>query len=491
MSALKTLAKETIVYGLSYSLGRVINFLLVTFYLTHYVFTKQDGSISLYQDLYFYIAIFLGILTLRMETTLFRFINKAEFKDTIYALLTQLVFIACIAFIFFYLIFKNQILRFLQYPEDFAACVFLACLILIFDVLVSLPFAKLRYDKRPLKYAWIKLSSILLNIVFVLYIFEIHFNDSTILGLSSSSKIFYILLANVVSSFVTLLLLYKEIQDSFRKADWSKLKQILEYSWPLIVITLIYTVIQNGYTSFLKFILPGTRLENLTASDDLVAAVRLAVIMNIFITAFNYAAEPFFFRQAESKDSRINYANLNLFFVFACCIIYLLTCLNVSLISLLIGPEYQDAMYLLPVFLLANIFAGLYSNISAWYKLTDRTKDAAWISLIGLIVNCILFFLLIPIFGKEATAYISLIVYFVMTLISYLQGQKYYPIPYNLIKTSAYLCATIAVVYVVNYLMVILQFNALINAFISLLLAALLVYIIYHFEWKKLTENQK
>ncbi|MEO6189526.1 MAG: polysaccharide biosynthesis C-terminal domain-containing protein [Saprospiraceae bacterium] len=490
MTAIKSLAKETLIYGLSYSLGRVINFLLVTFYLTSYLFIAKDGSIALYQDLYFYIALFLGILTLRMETSFFRFVSKEEYSKGLYAMLSQLVFFACVFFIVFFIVFKKPILIFLKYPAEYGNVLFIACCILILDVLSSLPFAKLRYDKRPLKYAWIKLVGIFVNIVLVLFIFEIYFNSNEVQQLSSSEKIYYILIANVIGSLLTLVFLFQEIKESFKRANWNYLKPIMIYSWPLILVTLIYTIIQNGYTSFLKYLLPGTNVENLSNTDDLVAAVRLAVIMNIFITAFNYAVEPFFFRHSGQKDARKTYASINLVFTIACCAIYIMTCLNVDLVSLLVGKEYRSAIHLLPILLLSNIFSGIFSNMSSWYKLNDKTLEAALISLSGLFLNTILFIILVPIYGKDAAAWISLIVYFLMTVISYIQGQKHYYIPYNIKKVGGYLLCSVLIVYIFNNYLNNLISNHYYNFGLSLIFVSILLYVAYTFEWKQMKQSE-
>lgn len=482
MSRLQSLAKETIVYGLSYSLGRIINYLLVTVYLTYKVFVTKDGSVAMYQDLYFYIALFLGFLTLRMETTLFRFVSKEKNTYDLYSTLSQLVFGACIIFLLLYYIFQPTIFQFLKYPKEFNSSINLACLILILDVLSSLPFAKIRYDKRPIRYAWIKLSGILINIALVLFFFEFQISQQELLLMSSADKMHYVLLANVASSAWTLIMLQKEFRLSFGAVQWNRVKDIINYSWPLILVTLIYTIIQNGYTSFLKYLLPGSHLENFSASDDLVAVVRLAVVMNIFITAFNYAAEPFFFRHSGDHDAPTVYARLNHFFVVACCAIYILICVNAPLASLLIGSAYRESLDLLPIFLLANIFSGIFTNMSSWYKLSDKTKQAAFISLIGLLLNVVLFIILVPWFGKNSTAWISLIVYFSMTIMSYVQGQRNYYIPYTIVKTITYLTLTVATVWLLQHFIGSLLLNYTYSILFSVMLVGIMLWITYQLE---------
>ncbi|NOT38481.1 MAG: hypothetical protein HOP11_14000 [Saprospiraceae bacterium] len=482
MQVFKSLAKETIFYGLSYSLGRLLNFLLVTTYLTHKVFVAEDGSLSLYQDIYFYIALLLGLLTLRMETGLFRFLSDEKSdSQSIYALLSQIVWLSCLVFILLLWVFQKEAFDFLAYPSDYKNCIFLACGIIVLDVVTSLPFAKMRYDKKAKRYAWIKLFGILVNIGLVIFFFELYLNSSQLTNLAGQSKIYFILLANLISSGVIFILLLREFIQGFKLADWSVLKKIFQYTWPLITITAIFTIIQNGYTSFLKFLLPGSTFENLQASDQLNATVRLAVIMNIFITAFNYAAEPFFFRHSKEDDARLNYARLNLFFVIACSIIYILTCTNLSLVSNFIGPGYRNSLPLLSVLLLGNIFYGIYTNFSSWYKLTDNTLMAAGISFLGLILNIILFIFLTPRLGTSSAAWIFLIVNIVMCVFSYIQGAKYYPIPYELSKILAYLLVAIGISYLHNQY---IHMHPLLNIIVSIIYSASILYYAYKVEWK-------
>lgn len=435
LSVFKSLAKETLIYGLSYSAGRVINFLLITSYLTYRIFTREDGYFSIYQDLYFYIGLLLSVLTLRMETTFFRFASDENYGPGIYPLVSRLVWILSLFFLVLVFLFRAELLDFLKYGDDLGPHLMLASGILVLDVVVSLPFAKLRYDKKPVRYAWIKLSSLITNIAAVLFIFE----GMKWLGsgfdparLSSQEKLYYVLLANFISSSLNLLLLLREILPSLTQADWSPVKKILAYSWPLVVVTLSFTIIQSGYTSYLKYLLSDDPASNLKASDSLNAAYRLAVIMNIFLTAFQYAAEPFFFRHSRQTDARRHFAALSLVFIICCSGIYLATTLNLDLFSRLLGPGFRGSLYLVPILLMANIFSGLYYNLGAWNKLTDKTKMAAGISLTGLLVNTVLYLILVPVMGVEASAWIMLIVYFLMCVLSYFQGQKHYPIPYDL-----------------------------------------------------------
>ncbi|MGB4968527.1 MAG: hypothetical protein WBO31_03285, partial [Saprospiraceae bacterium] len=283
------------IYGLSYSLGRLLNFLLVTVYLTR-VFASDRAFFSIYAEVYFLIALFLGLLSLRMETTFFRFVSDEKYKSSIYPLASQMVFFISLIFIVLLYVFIKPIEDFLQYP-NLRMVIYMAGWIALLDVICSLPFSKLRYQKRAFRYAWIKLTGLLLNIILVLAF--INFIDGT-----PAKKLEFVILANLISSIVVFIFLLPEFKESIAKADWSLSKKILNYAFPLILVTLSFIFIQYGSTSILKYFLPGSIIENLDTSSQYNAAVRIAVIMNLFVTAFNYAAEPFFFRNMSVENSK-------------------------------------------------------------------------------------------------------------------------------------------------------------------------------------------
>jgi O-antigen/teichoic acid export membrane protein len=427
------------IYGLSYSLGRIINFLLVTVYLTR-VFENEREYFSIYNEIYFFIALFLGILTLRMETTFFRFTSDEAYHKKIYPLASQLILITSLIFIVAIYIFIKPIEGFLQYPQLKNAILYSAWII-VFDVLCSLPFAKLRYKKQAIRYAWIKMSGLVLNIILVLVL--LNYSEG-----NAGEKLTLVILSNLVASGFVFIVLFKEVRESFAKADWSLAKKILQYGFPLILVTACFIIIQFGGTSILKYFLPGSIMENLDQSSQYNAAVRLAVIMNLFVTAFNYAAEPFFFREVHQEKSREVFAKVSLYFILSCCVIYLATCLFVDVAALLLAKNFREELYLVKILLLANIFMGLYSNISSWYKLSDRNYLMAVISISGLVIMIVLNIFLIPVLGNSAAAYANLCSYFFICMIAYFQGQKYFPIPYPIFKMSLYLSACIALVWI-------------------------------------------
>ncbi|MBK8956768.1 MAG: polysaccharide biosynthesis C-terminal domain-containing protein [Saprospiraceae bacterium] len=430
MAGIKSLAKETLIYGLSYSLGRVINFLLVTVYLTR-VFSEDKAYFSIYSELYFLIALFLGILGLRMETGFFRFASDEKYASKIYPLASQLVLLCCAAFMLFVYLGIDFVENILQYP-DLRNLIYVAAWIAALDVISALPFARIRYEKKPLRYAWIKLSGLLFNVILVLIFLTTMQGDA-------GEKLFWVMAANLIGSIWVLLCLIPEMKASLAKADWSMANKLLKYVSPLLLVTLSFIVIQYGSTSILKYFLPGSIIENLETSSQYNAAVRLAVIMNLFVTAFNYAAEPFFFRSSKQEQARPLFAKVSLYFILACSLIYLMTCLFINDIALLLDKNFRGELQLVSILLLANILMGLYSNISSWYKLSDNNHQLALVSLSGMLLMIVLNIWWIPYFGNRSAAYANLVAYGFICAMAYYQGQKKFPIPYEMMKMALWL----------------------------------------------------
>ena len=476
MLSLRSLAKETMIYGMSYSLGRLLNFLLVTVYLTR-VFTEAKAYFSIYSELYFLIALFLGILSLRMETGYFRFASDTAHRSKIYPLASQLVAIACMVFLGLVYGGIDWIESILQYP-NLRSLIYLAAWITVLDVISALPFAHIRFEKKPLRYAWIKLSGLLINIILVLIFLNL-------LGGDPGEKLYWVLLANLLGSLWVVVCLAPEMKASFIQADWTLALKLLKYIGPLVVVTFSFIVIQYGATSILKYFLPGQIIENLEASSQYNAAMRLAVIMNLFVTAFNYAAEPFFFRSAKHENAPHQFARLSLYFLITCSMIYLVTCLFVSDLALLLDKNFRSELHLVSILLLANIFMGLYSNISSWYKLSDQNHMMALVSISGMLLMILLNILLIPAYGNEAAAYANLTAYVFICGMAYYQGQKKFPIPYQLVQMTAWLISAVLLVYGLPLLYGFIQLDPLTSSFISAMVILLYGYAAYVWVYRK------
>jgi O-antigen/teichoic acid export membrane protein len=431
MSLLRKLAGETAIYGFSYILSRVLYYVVFTAYLTRVISTTEFG---IYRDLYFYVAILLIFLTFRMETTYFRFAR--EDRGAVNAM--SMFFLAVFAGIFFLGLWwwDDDVARWLEYPDKTILIMMLGG-VLFFDTLISVPFASLRQQNRPMRFLVLKLGSIVLNILFVLFFLEalphIAGSDPSWPAIfRSDDKLFYVILSNLLASGITLLLLLPIMLRQPFRWDPGFLKKMLSYSWPLVIVGVAGVVNQYGSVPFLKQFLKGDTASNLSEGGIYAAAASLAILLSLFTTAFNYAAEPFFFAHKDKENARSVYADVALAFTIVGSLMMLMILGYIDLFQLLIGKDFRQGLSVVPVLLLAFLFLGIYYNVSAWYKLADKTIIGAWISILGMLVTIGLSIILIPRFGMIGSAWTALACYMVEVIVCYWIGQKIYPIPYKI-----------------------------------------------------------
>ena len=433
---LRRLAGDTLIYGTGYILGKVLNYLLGTVYLT-WKFEGEQDQYGLFTEMYFYVAILLVILTLRMETTFFRFGSKDDtHKKAFDHAATSLIGTAAI-WLGVLFAFRSDIANALQYP-DMTLHITILGLVIALDVLVAIPFASLRLEHRPIRFAVLRLSGIVMNILAILFFFEV-LPPLAAEGVpwaydmyDPTDRLQYVFIANLIGSlFVFLAFLPKYFKIHFG-IDRSYLKRMLVYTWPLIIVGIAGVINQSGYIVFLKAVLPGNLKENLAEGGVYSAAARIALLMSLFITAFNYAAEPFFFNQSKEENARATYARVATAFTAAGTILMVAIMMYLDLIQLIIGTTYREGMYVVPILLLAFLMLGLYYNFAIWYKLSDKTRYGAVISAIGAIITIAVSYMLIPVIGKEGSAWAALACYTFMAAACYVLGKQHYPIPYNI-----------------------------------------------------------
>lgn len=433
---LRRLAGDTLIYGTGYILGKVLNYLLGTVYLT-WKFEGEQDQYGLFTEMYFYVAVLLVILTLRMETTFFRFGSKdATHKKAFDHAATALMGTAAI-WVAVLMMFRSDIANALQYP-DMVQHITILGFIIALDVLVAIPFASLRLEHKPIRFAVLRLAGIMINILAILFFFEV-LPPLAADGVEWAYNIYdprnrllYVFIANLLGSlFVFLIFIPKFVKIRF-SLDKAYMKRMLTYTWPLIIVGVAGVINQSGYIVFLKAVLPGNLKENLAEGGVYSAAARIALLMSLFITAFNYAAEPFFFNQSKEANARETYARVATAFTAAGTILMLAILMYLDLIQLVIGTTYREGMYVVPILLLAFLMLGLYYNFAIWYKLSDKTHYGAYISSIGALITLVVSFALIPTIGKEGSAWAALACYGFMSGACYLLGKRHYPIPYQI-----------------------------------------------------------
>lgn len=445
---IKRLAKETAVYGLSSIIGKFMNWLLVPMYVRVLALPSDYGIVS---NLYAWSAFFIILLTYGMETGLFRFINKEEENPKqVYA--TTLFSIATTSVVFLLLIlsFRMPISSFLGYAENPEYITMLGG-ILALDAICSIPFAYLRYQNRPLRFAALKLFNIFLNIflnIFFLILCPLlmEYKPHTVNWFYDPEfQIGYIFVANVVTTVVTLLLLLPEMKPCLgTKVDFSLLKRMLRYSLPILILGLAGILNQTVD----KMIFPFLFDDRDYANEQLgiySACFKIAVVMIMFIQAFRYAYEPFIFSKNKGEDNRKAYSEAMKYFIIFALLIFLGIMFYLDLLKYLVKPEYYPGLKVIPIVMLGELFFGIYFNLSLWYKLTDQTQWGAYFSIIGSVITITIIIVFVPTYGFIACAWASFVCNLVMMLLSYFVGQKKYPVTYDL--KSAVIYAVVAGVF--------------------------------------------
>lgn len=443
MSTLKRFFQDTIIYGIAAVLPRVINFLLVRVHTD----ALAADAYAVNSDFYIWAALFAVFLTFGMETAFFRFYKTENKKDALIAtsfistLVTSLVFI-CVLAIFFdffqhFFDFENNPLRLKLFIG-----------ILAIDTISMVPFAYLRVTNRPLKYAAIKLINVgvivVVNLLFLKYIPYFLAHDEVVPtflenSYKSTSKVNFIFIANILGSGISFLLLLPYLLKFKLQFDVQLLKKILSYSWPIMVAGLAYVINENLDKFLIKRMIGATEMGIYSA------CYKLAIFMNLYIMAFRLGAEPFFFNQADKKNAKETYAKIMNYFVIIGALVLVGIVVYIDLLKYFINPNYWEALAIVPVILLANLFLGIYYNLAIWYKLTDKTRFGMYFSIIGAIITIVLNIIFIPIIGIMAAAYTTLIAYIGITLASFLVGKKHYPVPYNLKKMAIYLITSVII----------------------------------------------
>ncbi len=462
MSAIKKFAGQTAIYGISTVIARFLNFFLTPVYVRLYS-PKVYGIFSV---MYSWASMLNALLAFGMETTYFRYLNKYENdKQKVYNNTFFTVSLIAFTFLLFSFLFVDDIATWIQRGNvndpDYARYIKYFIYILVADALAVIPFAKLRADGRPIRYSIIKFVNILtfigLNLLFIfvfpLIIKEGWFGTEYLIGWYKEGWVGYVFVSNLIASLVTLLLLTPELLKLTFRYDASLLKEMLVYSLPVLIANISFIINENIDKIFLGQLLPADIAEQ--EVGIYAACYKIAVFLSIFINAFRLGAEPFFFSQSKNKNATETYARIMDYFVIAVSLIFVFLVANIELLKYFIYKEdaveqalYWSGLRIVPILLFGYVSLGIYINLSIWYKLSDQTRYGLYISGIGAILTVVLNLIFIPKFGYMASAWISLTAYTLMMILSYLWGQRNYPIPYNLKKNFCYLLSSICIVFV-------------------------------------------
>jgi O-antigen/teichoic acid export membrane protein len=497
MNPIKKLAGQTAIYGIPSILGRFLNYLLVPLYTYGLLTQQQYGVVNLF---YSYIALLMVFLTYGMETAFFRFSESEPDKKRVYS--TGLISLLMTTSVFLLLtnLFPQQIATWIDYSDSPIYIVWFAW-IMALDVIAAIPFARLRANNRPILFAVIKsvniFTYIFFNLFFLLLCPWLHKEyGGTVIGKAIDLfyrpdwVIEYIFIANLLASSVTLLLLLPQVAGLKWVLDKKLWGRMLIYSLPLMIAGMAGIVNETVDRILLRYLLPLSPADAEAQVGIYSACYKIAILMVLFIQAYRFAAEPFFFAQMKNKDAKLVYARIMDYFIIAVSTIFLVTMLFLDTIFIrLTGPGFRSARSVIPILMLAKLFLGVYYNISIWYKLTGKTLWGALITVIGALVTIGLNIYWIPlshdhlVFGYYGSAWATFFCYTTMMVLGYLIGQKYYPIPYNLKKFFGYIGLSLGLYFISRLIQTDSWF---LNAGSGVALLALFVVVVFLIEKPKL-----
>jgi O-antigen/teichoic acid export membrane protein len=480
---IKRLLGQTAVYGLSSIIGRLLNYLLVPLYTYVFADPADYGVVS---ELYAWVAFLIVLLTFGMETAYFRFIQDNEDKDAPFSNAFFVVAGVCVLFFTVLLTFNNEIERLIILDGHNEYILLLGAIVCI-DAITALPLAKLRAEEKAMQFAGIQFTSIgvniILNLIFMLVLF-----DKT----RPEEGVLFILAANLCASVVKPLLLYNQFRRIKLVFDWTLAKMMLIYAAPLVIAGFAGIINETLDRILLKQIIydpqnPSSFHEAVAQVGIYSACYKLAMLVTILLQAYRYAAEPFFFSQMKNEDRNKIYVNVMNLFIAVVCLVFLVVSLNIEIFKHFIQNEsYWAGLTVVPILLMANVFLGIYYNQSVWYKLSGKTQFGAYIAIGGALTTILINVIFIPTYGYLASAWATLIVYFLQMMASYFLGQRFYPIPYNQKKFALYIGVSLVLFFVGNLVQ---TSSTIFNLLFNNILIATFILLVYFLERKALIKS--
>jgi O-antigen/teichoic acid export membrane protein len=441
-TSLKNLAGQTAVYGLGTFLPRLLNYALTP--LLTYTFAPAAFGIN--SEIFAYIAFLNIIFTYGMETTFFNFNAKHENKEEVFNTTFSTLLVSTLVLIIPFLVFSDQLASLLSTPNAKYLPIFIVWSILIVgsDSLSSIPYARLRAENKALKFSILKLVNVVINLGITLFFiitcknsFDAGNDDIYASLYNPEIGIGYAFLATLIANGISIILLSKQIARLKFGFNVELLKDMLRYTWPLIILGLAGNVNDTADRVMIKWLIVD-KVEAQNAQGIYGACYKIAILMSIVIQAFRFAAEPFFFNNAKNKDSKQLYAIVMKYFVIFCLLLFLATVLNLDWLKYIVDEDYRVGINVVPILLFAYLCYGVVINLSIWFKLSGQTKFGAVISVFGALITILVNFIFVPKYSYMACAWATLSAFAGMMILSYFLGQKYFPIKYNLRAISFY-----------------------------------------------------
>lgn len=444
-SIIKKLAGQTAVYGLT-SLARLIYTLILVPLQSRAMSEVENGTISFYFGLMSFAN---ALLIYGMDTTFFRFSSKTNEPERIFSTAFKSVIFSSLGFLVIISLFHTQIASIFNFPGEGNLVIYLG-LILVIDALCSIPFARLRQQNKAVNFASARIANILVNIlinVFFLWYCPNHIDTQWVRSIyQPENKVLYVFVANVAGSLTSLLLVSSQFRALIKGFDTQLWKEMMRYGLPMLLIGLAGMVNETLDRVMLNYLLPKDVAMFQTGIYG--TCYKLSIFMTIFVQAFRFAAEPFFFARSEEKDAKQTYALVMDWFVIACALIFLGMTLGIDIAKHFIDQKFWSGLHIVPILLLANWFLGIYINVSIWYKVTDNTKIGSYISIGGAVLTLVGLYIFVPIYGYTAAAWTTLACYASMMVSGYILGRKYYPVPYRLTRNMGIIAVTLGIYFI-------------------------------------------
>lgn len=476
MSVYKNLFKTTLIYGIATVVPKMIGFIMVPY---HIKWMNDENVYGSYSVLFTWIMIMNALLSFGMETAFFRFYNKVDDQEKVKN--NSLWFILGLTTVFALLAFSfRDLISRLMEKDPLIVAIIIG--ILVLDALVVIPFAILRANQQSKKYTLLKLVNVLVNaLLTVLFLYSIptFINNNPTTNIthyfSLNFQVGYVYLANLIASFVTFVMLFKSYKNLKLNYDWKLNKEMIKYAFPVMIASLAFAINEGIDRVMIEYILPdgiGT-----AEAGRYSACYKIGIFMILFRMAYSLGIEPFFFNYAKNDDAPVKYATITKYFIIfgSFSMLFIIVFADLLKPFLISRKEYWSAMEIVPFVVLANFMLGIYTNLSVWYKLQDKTYIGAIISIGAALLTISLNFILIPSVGIVGAAATSMIAYLVMMIASYFLGQKYYPIPYDKKAIALYLGT--AVLFSFGYF-----YNFRENYFVGITFILIFVGLIYYNE---------
>ncbi len=441
-NGMKRLAKDTAIYGTSSIVGRFLNWWLVPYYTRILSDTADYGIVT---NIYGITALLTVLLTYGMETGFFRFANKKEENPmSVYSTSMISIGFTSLLFIGLVFIFINPISAALNY-SDYKDYLEIMAITVAIDAFMSIPFAYLRYKNRPIRFASIKLLFVFMNIILNVFflsicpaIYKSH-PEWISWFYRPDYGVGYIFVANLIATFTQFLFLLPDITGFKYVFDKALLNRMLKYSFPLLILGIAGIMNQTIDKIIFPYLFNGTFEEGQEQLGIYGACFKIAVVMVMFTQAFRFAYEPFIFAKNKGEDNNKKvYSEAMKYFIIFSLLVFLAVMFYIDIVKYFVGKDYYEGIKVVPIVMMGMLFFGIYFNLSLWYKLTDDTKWGAYFSVIGFIIMVGIMVIFVPVYGYIACAWASFFCNFVMMLLSYFLGQKYYPINYNLKSIGIY-----------------------------------------------------